>query len=86
VPCSTDAGIKPGYGAPELLQGEGNMTDYERLAADLGTTLDGAVRLARAASRGETMTDREAGLVTAWEARTVPEPWFPETAQQTVGG
>jgi hypothetical protein len=57
------------------------MTDYEQLAADLGITLAGAVRLARAAWRGEAMTDWEAGLVAAWEARTVAEPWHQETAR-----
>ena len=41
------------------------MTDYEQLAEDLGSTLADAVRLARAAWRGEAMTDREAGLVAA---------------------
>jgi hypothetical protein len=40
------------------------MTDFVQLAADLGTTLDGAVRLAQAAWRGEPMMDREAGLKT----------------------
>lgn len=62
------------------------MTDYEQLARDLGTTLAGAVRLARAAWRGEAMTDREAGLVAAWEARTASEPWHPEAARQRGGG
>lgn len=62
------------------------MTDYEQLARDLGTTLAGAVRLARAAWRGEAMTDREAGLVAAWEARTAAEPWHPETARQRGNG
>ncbi len=54
------------------------MTDYERLALDLGTTLARAVKLATAAWRGETMTDREAGLVAAWEARTASAPWHLE--------
>jgi uncharacterized protein YbjT (DUF2867 family) len=60
------------------------MTDFELLAADLGTTVDRAVRLARAAWRGEAMTDKDAGLVAAWEARTVAEPWHPEAASQRI--
>jgi hypothetical protein len=60
------------------------MTDFDQLAADLGITLDVAVRLARAAWRGEPISDREAGFVAAWEARTFLEPWFPETAPQRV--
>lgn len=62
------------------------MTDFERLAADLGTTLAAAVKLAGAAWRGEPMTDREAGLVAAWEARTAAAPWHPETARQKGNG
>lgn len=57
------------------------MTDYEKLAADLGTTLAAAVRLAIAAWRGMPMTDKEAGTVAAWEARTMGEPWHPEAAR-----
>jgi hypothetical protein len=60
------------------------MTDFELLAADLGTTLDRAVRLAQAAWRGEAMTDRDAGLLAAWEARTVAEPWHPEIARPRI--
>jgi hypothetical protein len=56
------------------------MTEYEHLAEQLGTTVAEAVRLAQAAWRGEPMTDREAGILAAWEARTVAEPWHPAGA------
>lgn len=68
------------------------MTEYEQLAADMvraGTkdaTLGGAYRLAMRAWRGEAMTDREAGLVGAWEARTAGEPWNADVARQRGNG
>jgi hypothetical protein len=78
---STNTNQNQRYGTGVELVSKGReMTDYEQLARDLGTTPAGAVKLARAAWRGEPMTDREAGLVAAWEARTAEAPWHPETA------
>lgn len=61
------------------------MTDFEQLAVDLGVSLGAAAALAGRAWRGLPMTDREAGIVTAWEERTASTPWHPGVARQRGG-
>lgn len=68
-----------------------DMTDYERLASDLTAggikaSVATARRLADRAMYGEAMTDTEARIVAAWEARTAREPWHPDAARQKGNG
>lgn len=58
------------------------MTDYERLATDLGTTVARAHQLALMAWEGKPLPDREAAIVAAWEAGTLNTPWDNTVARQ----
>lgn len=58
------------------------MTDYERLAIDLGTTVARAHQLAIMAWEGKPLPDREAVIVAAWETRTLATSWDNTVARQ----